>query len=267
MSNRYGHRDRGSKQKKAKSSAQKQKADSKRYKRHPQFGNIPIIKIRNTFNQEYWDYDPDYKPSLPIGAIRGNVRSQDFCRMCHVPKYYYQDIDKTCVQCGQDFIFSAKEQKYWYESLKFHFDSVAIRCPKCRKVRRSVKALNAQLDFTKSKLRKEPNDPSLLLSLAQTIIAFNERTGSGDLNEAIASCRKALKIWPPGLEAIYWEGKSHLQACRYNKASDRFAIFVEMADSKGKYSWLVRKAKLHINEITGQHSCVWDGEDHAAPNT
>lgn len=62
MSNRYGHRDRGVKDKKPKASTKKQKAMSNRFKRHPLFGDIPIIKIRNTFNQEYWDYDPDYKP-------------------------------------------------------------------------------------------------------------------------------------------------------------------------------------------------------------
>ena len=63
-------------------------------------------------------------------------------------------MDKSCVQCGPDFVFGAKGQKYWYESLTFHFDSVAIICPKCRKIRRSVKALTAQLDLAKGKLMK-----------------------------------------------------------------------------------------------------------------
>lgn len=252
MSNRYGHRDRGVKDKKPKASTNKRKAMNKRFKRHPLFGDIPIIKIYNTFNQEYWDYDPDYKPLLPRGAVRGNIKSQSFCRMCHVPRYFYINQDKTCVQCGKDFVFSAKEQKYWYESLKFHFDSTAIRCPKCRRTQRNVKALNRQLELTKSKLREEPNDPLLLLALAQTIIAFHKKTNSGNLDEAIASCRLSIKLWPEAFEAIYWEGMCHFEAGRYSKASSFFADFIKMVGGKGKYQTLRRKAESLIETLKGQ---------------
>ncbi|MBA3037821.1 MAG: hypothetical protein FP814_15185 [Desulfobacterium sp.] len=247
MQKPFGVRDRGTKDKKATMQNQKAKVE-KRFKRHPLFGEIPMLKMNTSHNSEYWDYDPDYNPSLPVGAVRGNVKSQSFCRMCHVPRYFFINEDKTCVQCGQDFVFSAKEQKYWFESLKFHFDSTAIRCPKCRKLRRSVKALNAQLEITKYKLRQEPNNPSLMLSLAQTIVAFHKRTSSGNLNEAIASCRQAIKLWPSVLEAFYWEGKCHLQAGRHKKADDLFNLFIENAAGRGKYSTLVRKAGLHIKQ-------------------
>jgi len=90
--------------------------------RVPPYGDVPLIRrtARNMAGEEfsYWVYDPDFKPELPPGAIRGDVRRQVFCPMCWNPKYYYRDVRKTCVQCGEDFTFSAGEQKYWYETRK-----------------------------------------------------------------------------------------------------------------------------------------------------
>ena len=263
MRKKFSTRDRGTKDKKVKVPGRKLKRE-KRVKRHPLFGEIPIIKMYSSQNYEYWDYDPDYKPSLPAGAVRGNIKSQSFCRMCHVPRYFFVDEDKTCVQCGQAFVFSAKEQKFWYESLKFHFDSTAIRCPKCRKLRRSLKALNSQLELTKKKLHREPNNPSLLLSLAQTIVAFHQRTNSGNLDEAIASCRQANKIWPAALEAFYLEGMCHLQAGRDKKAKSLFTMFIKNAAGKGKYSSLLRKAESHIKQMNRQQKFGADGVKIAA---
>jgi tetratricopeptide (TPR) repeat protein len=245
----YGSRDRGSKDKRAKKSKQKSK-EAKRTVRHPVFGEIPMMKVCTTDESgrefEYWDYDPDYKPSLPPGAVRGNIRKQEFCRMCHKPRYFYVNVQKTCIQCGQDFIFSAKEQKYWYESLKFHFDSFAIRCPKCRRRRRSEKALNKQIAVVKKALQDEPYDPSLLLSLAQAIVRYHQRTGSGNLDEAISSCRQAIKKWPAALEALFWEGLCHLEAGRQDKATTLFDHFVAKAKGKGKYKLLVKEARSYL---------------------
>ena len=245
MRRRYGSGDRGPRDRKPKTSKRKLK-EEKHFVRHPLFGEIPIITMESTSRLEYWDYDPDYKPKLPPGAVRGDVQSQHFCRMCHVPRYFYVNEDKTCVQCGQDFVFSAKEQKYWYESLGFHFDATAVRCPKCRRIRRTIKALNNQLALTKRKLRQKPNDPSLLLSLARSIVAFHQRTKSGNLDEAISACRRAIKLWPEAFEAVYWEGMCHLAAGRKNKADALFTSFIKMVGGRGKYRSLRRKAELQL---------------------
>lgn len=133
-----------------------------------------------------------------------------------------------------------------------HFDSTAIRCPKCRRAQRTVKALNRQLELIKSKLRKEPNDPFLLLSLAQTILAFHKKTNSGNLDEAIASCRLSIKLWPEAYEAIYWEGMCHLEAGRYSKANSLFTDFIEKIGGKGKFQTLRRKAESLIETMKSQ---------------
>src|SRR5262245_59246467 len=100
---------------------------------HPMFGEIPLIRHVWTDGKgrehEYFGYDLSYSPQLPRGAVRGDVHRQHFCPMCHVPRFFYVDDARTCVQCGAEFVFSGEEQKFWYETLKFHFDSVAIRCP------------------------------------------------------------------------------------------------------------------------------------------
>lgn len=51
----------------------------------------------------YKDYDLDYKPPMPSGAVRGDVRQQAFCSMCHVPRYFYVDQPLRCIQCSRDF--------------------------------------------------------------------------------------------------------------------------------------------------------------------
>jgi len=115
------------------------------------------------------------------------------------------------------------------------------------------------LDLTKKRLQREPNNPSLLLSLAQTMVAFHQRTNSGNLDEAIASCRQATNIWPAALEAFYWEGMCHLQAGRHKKAKSLFAVFIKNAAGKGKYSSLLRKAESHMKQMNGQQKRGADG--------
>lgn len=45
---------------------------------------------------------------------------------------FYVDIAFTCRDCGSEEIWTAKQQKWWYEIAKGHIDSTAIRCRSCR---------------------------------------------------------------------------------------------------------------------------------------
>src|SRR5687767_11028641 len=82
------------------------------------FGEVPLIRVATPAVDgkvyEWWQYDPDYQPPLPRGAVRGDVRKQLYCTAHHMPKYFYVDEQRTCVQCAQRFTFRAAEQKYWY---------------------------------------------------------------------------------------------------------------------------------------------------------
>ncbi len=61
------------------------------------------------------------------------------------PKFAYFDQFQTCSDCGQEFIFSASEQTFWYETLEFPSFSTPRQCPNCRRKRRAVKKANTKL--------------------------------------------------------------------------------------------------------------------------
>lgn len=79
------------------------------------------------------EVDPSYKPKIPKGALLGDVSKQEFCTHCHKPKFYYIDMPFKCVACGKETVFSAYEQKHWFEVLHFNFHSFPIECKECRK--------------------------------------------------------------------------------------------------------------------------------------
>src|SRR5258707_97933 len=103
-----------------------------RFHKHPLYGKTPLLPrtqlAADGVTYTSYDYDPDYTPNMPRGAVRGDIRRQNLCFHCNVPKYFYVNEDKTCIQCGKDFVFSAQEQKFWYETLKFYGTSEAVRC-------------------------------------------------------------------------------------------------------------------------------------------
>ncbi|MFC4992278.1 zinc-ribbon domain containing protein [Rubritalea tangerina] len=45
---------------------------------------------------------------------------------------YYEDYPFTCRDCGSRQLWTAKQQKWWYEVVGGDWESVAIRCRSCR---------------------------------------------------------------------------------------------------------------------------------------
>jgi hypothetical protein len=70
-------------------------------------------------------------------AIPANPAKQLFCD--YPPYLSYFDKERTCETCGESFVFSASEQKFWYENLGFWVQSEAINCKSCRKKARENK--------------------------------------------------------------------------------------------------------------------------------
>ena len=219
---------------------------------HSVFGQIPMIEVSTVLADgsvhAFRDYDPDYAPPLPKGAVRGSVRSQSFCRMCHVPRYFYVDLPGTCVQCGGAFVFRAAEQKHWYESLKFHFDSVAVRCVDCRRKRRSERSLQQELSEAKARAAKEPDSAAAQLAVAEALVRYRQRTGQGRLDEALAAARKArrlLKGHPAsdGARADFWEASCQALMGRSTLARALFQRFVERSHAGKRGATLLAEAR------------------------
>lgn len=211
--------------------------------RHPLFGEIPLIHHWPVGQDgKVYGYDPDYRPTLPKGAIPGDVSKQIYCPFHHVPKYFYVDHESECIQCGNRFTFRATEQKYWYETLKFNFSSVPIRCLDCRRQRRSEHALREQIARTKALVRE--NDPAAYIALARAIVEYHERTNEGKLDEAVAAARKAAALWPDSAEPFLWEGIAHARARRPKKAAEALRTF--LAKSVNKSLALRNKAERYL---------------------
>ncbi|MDX2156326.1 MAG: zinc-ribbon domain containing protein [Hyphomicrobiaceae bacterium] len=73
---------------------------------------------------------------IPRGALLA-----DPAKLVHDGTYgprprYYVDTPFACVDCGAAEVWSALDQKWWYEEAKGKLDSRANRCRECRRKRR-----------------------------------------------------------------------------------------------------------------------------------
>lgn len=78
-------------------------------------------------------------------AVRSNPGKQN-CSIC--PRYWYVDAFFRCDRCGSKFVFSAAEQRVWYEEYGFWVDSIPRHCVPCRRELRDLKAARREYDAT-----------------------------------------------------------------------------------------------------------------------
>lgn len=75
------------------------------------------------------------------------VRADSARQNCSVmPRYWYVDMVFPCVRCGDEFPFSAEEQRVWYEEYGFWIDSLPKHCQRCRKTLRDLKVVRKEYD-------------------------------------------------------------------------------------------------------------------------
>ncbi len=78
-----------------------------------------------------------------LTAVKADISRQDFS-VC--PRHWYIDASFRCRRCGEEFLFSAIEQRFWYEECQFWIDSTPRECPSCRRELRDLKALKQEYD-------------------------------------------------------------------------------------------------------------------------
>lgn len=88
---------------------------------------------------------------------------QTFCDF--MPYFAYFDRAMICKDCGERFVFSAREQQHWYETLHFWVQSQPTRCATCRRRRRQEKQAQAELQTELD--RQDSNDAEHLLRIAE----------------------------------------------------------------------------------------------------
>jgi hypothetical protein len=75
---------------------------------------------------------------IPLDAIPAALDLQLPCNT-YCPKIFYRDDPFLCKDCGKPQIWTAMQQRWWYEQCKGNINSMALYCRECRKKRREQK--------------------------------------------------------------------------------------------------------------------------------
>ena len=81
-------------------------------------------------------------PYMPINTVPLGAVAADSTQLAHNNTYgllpsFYIDTPFVCKDCGAHEIWTAKQQKWWYEIAKGPIDSRAVRCRPCRLLERA----------------------------------------------------------------------------------------------------------------------------------
>lgn len=97
----------------------------------------------------YKEFDRFDLSRKPASAILANVEE-----LQHNPRaaytlmpLFYVDMPFICKDCGSHELWTAKQQKWWYEIVKGSIDSTAIRCRRCRKKEQARKSEAKRVHF------------------------------------------------------------------------------------------------------------------------
>jgi hypothetical protein len=88
-------------------------------------------------------------------AMRANIAAQDYT-VC--PRHWYIDARFRCGACGAQYVWSAEEQKVWFETYRFYVDSRPTLCRDCRAKRRDAVQLRQEYDALVASARSGGTD-------------------------------------------------------------------------------------------------------------
>jgi hypothetical protein len=78
-----------------------------------------------------------YRQRTPAALVPVNVAGLAPYNSYGVPRFvergYYEDRPFTCAECGKPQLWTALQQKWWYEVAKGHVESTAKLCRPCRR--------------------------------------------------------------------------------------------------------------------------------------
>src|SRR5262249_52890863 len=106
--------------------------------RHPRYGTQPIpsgLKVtEEAIRKAHWAFSRAHL--FPETVLIGNPAKQSFSMY---PRRFHVDVLRECRTCGRPFIFFAREQRYWYETLRFYVDADCVLCPDCRRAEQTIR--------------------------------------------------------------------------------------------------------------------------------
>jgi hypothetical protein len=78
--------------------------------------------------------DNDTHKRLPLDAELRRILSISDPKMLETrfPGGFYVSVHLICQDCGKEELWTAAQQKWWYEKARGHLNSTAVRCRACR---------------------------------------------------------------------------------------------------------------------------------------
>lgn len=178
----------------------KSKAALQDFVRHPRYGNAPLpsgLSIpEGTIRQGFWGLASG--TIFPETVLVADPQKQNYS-IC--PRQYYVDVARTCRSCRRPFIFSAREQRYWFETLRFWVDADCVQCVDCRRESRAVqRRLRRYSDLC---ARTDASDKELMF-LVDDALYLLERDVLKNLSSLGAVKNRAMKAIAhyPGVAAL-----------------------------------------------------------------
>lgn len=77
---------------------------------------------------------------LPVGAVLADQTMLPYTGSYSPMPLYYVDKPFVCKDCGVEQVWTAAQQKWWYEVARGNINSTAVRCRDCRRQERQRKA-------------------------------------------------------------------------------------------------------------------------------
>ena len=118
-------------------------------------------------------------------AVRAETGKQNYS-IC--PREWYIDAQFVCQGCNTTFIWSASEQRAWFEDYKFWVDSSPTLCKKCRREKRELKKMRQEYDRMVSEARSS-KDIRIKIKVVDLICGLEK---SLKLPDGIVETKKVL---------------------------------------------------------------------------
>ncbi len=126
---------------------------------------------------------------LPAGFLWGDPSRQVFG--LGGPALVFGPLEKRCRECGVDFVFTADEQRHWYETLGFFLDSTAVRCSSCRTKRRKLEQARRAWELA---LKAVDSTPKSHLAVVEAGLTLLERGGQVKREKLLMHTSRAAKL-------------------------------------------------------------------------
>jgi hypothetical protein len=162
---------------------------------HPRFGALPRPSGLSVTDEElcrgHWSvgYDTRFVQTV----LRADIAKQNYCLY---PRKYYVDVQRQCRTCQRPFIFFAEEQRYWFETLRFHVDAQRMHCTDCSNARRPGREAQRRVRQFNGLAAKAAHTPSDFEELVDAALYLLESGTLRNLNTLGALKNKALKVIP-----------------------------------------------------------------------